>query len=293
MKGCQKICLATLCSSVFTPTMSRQYTAKSTGNISPFSKYAAASFSFHLTHGTSSAHSLALLNKFLHSTNILAWIEHIAKMGDLSILQEANHRLKGCLSRRNNDMRDDNMDLSSLEPWVTDIDRIIAIFQSCLLDSPASIYFLAPYLCPHSSIINRLFSKFSTRFRVAGLAEKSWGDRLTCYLFFNHPTAVACNDHLLAIALSDGSVSIYRNTEFSSFEPVGTVSHGGRVRQVAFDPKVTILATCSARKLSLWDVRTVDGSSFPCIWSQPLDFLACEVAFTPDGESTSHLPMLV
>lgn len=86
-----KICLATLCSSVFTPTMSRQYTPKSAGNISPFSKYAAASFSFHLTHGTSSAHSLALLNKFLHSTNILAWIEHIAKMGDLSILQEANH----------------------------------------------------------------------------------------------------------------------------------------------------------------------------------------------------------
>lgn len=248
MKGCQKICLATLCSSVFTPTMSRQYTPKSTGNISPFSKYAAASFSFHLTHDT---HSLALLNKFLHSTNILAWIEHITKMGDLSILQEANHRLKGCLSRRNNDMRDDNMDLSSLEAWVTDIDRIIATFQSCLLDSPASIYFLVPYLCPHSSIINRLFSKFSTLFRVAGLAEKSWGDWLTCYLFSDLPTAVACNDRLLAIALSDGSVSIYRNTEFSSFEPVGTVSHGGRVRRVAFDPKVSIPATCSARKLSL------------------------------------------
>ncbi|KAK0737274.1 hypothetical protein B0T21DRAFT_364791 [Apiosordaria backusii] len=278
-----KVCLTTLCGSDFTPPTSRQFAPETTKNISPFATYAIASFSFHFTHGTLSRDTLALLDKFLRS-NVLTWIENIARLGDVSILQEANHRLNGYLAAQTNDPQHDNIEIDNLAAWVTDIDRIIATFQSCLLASPRAIHFLVPYLCPPTSIVNQLFSKPSTRFRIKGLAEKGWGDRLTCYLFSEHPTAVACSDRLLAIGLFDGQVMIYQNTEFNSFEPVSTVSHGTRVRQVAFDPRASVLASCSARRLALWDVHLVDGPSFPCIWSQSLDFLPCEVAFNPDGE---------
>ncbi|KAK4175293.1 hypothetical protein QBC36DRAFT_347212 [Triangularia setosa] len=210
-----KVCLTTLCGSDFTPPTSRQSSSKTTKNIACFAAYAAASLLFHFTHGTLSTNSLKLLNKFLHS-NILT-------LGDMSILLESNHRLKADLAVQTNDTPHDSMELSSLVAWITDINRIIA--------TPPSIHFLVPYLCPPTSIINRLFSKPNTRFKIKGLAEK------------NHPTAVACSGRLLAIGLLGGKVLIYRNTKFNSFEPVATVSHGIRVRQVAFNHRASILAS--------------------------------------------------
>lgn len=91
------------------------------------------------------------------------------------------------------------------------------------------IYFLVFYFCLYLLIINWLFLKFSILFRVVGFVEKSWGDWLICYLFFDFFIVVVCNDCLLVIVLFDGSVLIYWNIEFSLFEFVGIVLYGGRV----------------------------------------------------------------
>ncbi|KAK4196077.1 hypothetical protein QBC40DRAFT_235130 [Triangularia verruculosa] len=282
-----EICLTTLCGSEFAPPKAFQAASNRTNNMSPFAAYAAASFSFHFAYSAPPSDAeLSLMDRFIRS-NVLTWIEKAAQNGDLSVLQQASSRLRGYLAKRSNQKLHGSMEIKTLAAWLTDLDRMIAVFNSCLLESPLSIHFLVPYLCPPTSVMNKTFARPSRGLNIKGFVEQRWGDRLTCRLLSEEPLAIACCDRLLAVGLLSGKIELYLNTKVVTFQSIGSVMHDaagkGRIR-LEFNADSSILASCCTRKLALWDVRSVDGSSFPCIWTQSCDLGISRVpTFTPDG----------
>ncbi|KAJ5622908.1 hypothetical protein N7490_011513 [Penicillium lividum] len=281
-----EVCLTILCSADFSPPRARRAGMKSGGTVlSPLSDYALHNFSYHLVQGSSAAiNPLKLLNKFLRS-NVLVWIEKIASTGNIWNLQLTAQRLKAYLSRRAKYEPPVSIEIQTIAAWATDMHHIAAAFHSNLLTSPSSIYFIIPYLCPPKSIIAQLFGKPSKRLRVTGQFEEDWNDRLACYLFPEKATAVASSTRLMAAGLANGDIRIYHITGSGTFDPAGNLAHGKRLRHLAFNQPSSLLASCSVRKLILWDVDASHGPSFSPLWSLDIDFTPSCMAFHPDGRS--------
>lgn len=282
-----EVCLNTLCGGEFAPPRIRRGTghgAKKSAN-STLASYAATNFGYHLMHSSSSVDGLLIqLNSFLRS-NVLTWIERLAESGDLSILQQTSHRLKAYLARRAKYHPPVSVEVQTIAAWANDIHHLVAAFHSALLASPSSIHFLIPHFCPPASIIRQLFAKPTKRLRMTGSLDEDWNDRLTSYLFSGEATSVACYERLLAVGLKNGDVKMYDTAGFGTFESMGTLTHGRKVRQLAFDPSSSFLVSCSVRSLMLWDVRRSSGPSFPCLWTRDLDFTPDQVLFDKKGDS--------
>jgi WD40 repeat protein len=283
-----EVCLKVLCSPDFVPLNipRRGTTTGGTGTVHmPLLNYATYNFSYHLVHGSSSATApLTLLSKFLKS-NVLAWIERIASTGSLENLQLTAQRLKAYLGRRAKYEPPVSMEIRTVAAWAADMYRISAAFHSSLLRSPSSIYFLIPHFCPPKSIIRQLFAKPTKRLKIMGQVEDDWNDRLACYLFPEEASAVASSVRLLAVGLANGDIRTYYISGSGTFDAAGTLTHGKRIRHLAFNPSSSLLASCSARKLIVWDVRESRGPSFTCLWSQDIDFTASCMVFHPGGSS--------
>ncbi len=159
-----EVCLQLLCGKEFSPPPRpsvRRQDCLSKEARSPLSDYAVINFSYHMMHSSSSADgTLVLLAKFLQ-TNILTWVERVARSGDLAVLLQTARRLKGYLARRAKCLQPIGSEVQTVEAWAVDISHLLAAFGSNLLVSPSSIHFLIPQLCPPSSIIHRLFARRS------------------------------------------------------------------------------------------------------------------------------------
>ncbi|KAJ5178230.1 uncharacterized protein N7500_000929 [Penicillium coprophilum] len=282
-----EVCLDVLCSSnLVPPNVSRRGTTTGgTGNVHmPLLDYATYNFSYHIVHSSSSAKApLTLLSKFLKS-NVLTWIERIAKTGSLEDLQLTAQRLKAYLGRRAK-YEPVSMEIQTVAAWAADMYRISGAFHSSLLRSPSSIYSLIPHFCPPKSIIRQLFAKPTVRLKIVGRIEDDWNDRLACYLFPKEASAVASSFRLLAVGLANGDIRTYYISGSGTFDAAVTLSHGKRIRQLAFNRSSSLLASCSARKLMVWDVHESRSPSFTCLWSQDIDFTSSCIVFHPDGSS--------
>ncbi|KEY66276.1 hypothetical protein S7711_02741 [Stachybotrys chartarum IBT 7711] len=285
-----EICLEILCSADFSPPRVRRGNAASKGNTSrssiqkatsssPLANYAALNFSYHLIHGSSATDAnFILLNKFL-TTNVLTWIEKAAEMGSLAVLHLAAERLKTYLGRRAKYQSPVNVETQTVTTWSADLYHLVAAFHSNLLDSPSSIHHLIPYLCPARSMIRQLFARSSKKLRVTGSMEEEWTDRLTSYLFPDEASAVAYSNRLVAVGLNNGEIRMYHATGSKTFANAGTLRHGKKVRQIVFSQSSSLLASCSARKLMLWDVHASQSPAFPCLWKRDLNFTPSHVVF--------------
>lgn len=281
-----EICLEVLCGTGFAPPRNRRRTAIS-GNtaLSPLSDYAAAHFSYHLVHSSGPADApLALLNKFLRS-NVLTWIERMANTGNVWLLELTARRFKTYLGRREDYQPPTGVEAQTVLAWAVDIHHIFADFQSSLLGLPSSIYSLVPPLCPSKSMIRQLFGKPTRQLRLVGPVDEDWSDRLERHVFPVQACAIACCARFLAVGLVDGSVKIYHIAGSGTFGLVGTLIHGRRPRRLTFNRSSSVLASCSARRLAVWDINAPRGSSFPCLWSRDLDFTPSHMSFHPDGNS--------
>ncbi|KZL79517.1 hypothetical protein CI238_05843 [Colletotrichum incanum] len=282
-----EICLSLLCGVDFAPPRTRRGgTNVKAMALSPLSDYASLNFSYHLLQGSSAADSLLiLLNKFLRS-NILTWIERTAATGNLWTLQLTAQRLKTYLGRRAKYQSPVSMESQTVITWANDIYHILAAFHTILLASPSSIHFLIPHFCPPKSMIRRLFAKPAKRLRIVGAMEEDWNDRLTGYLFPDDATAVACCSRFLAVGLANGDIRIFHLAGSGTFGSAGTLTHGKKVRLLVFSRSSSLLVSCSARKLFLWETRGSSGpSSYPCIWSQNIDFTPGSMSFDPEEKS--------
>ncbi|KAL7791473.1 hypothetical protein V8C37DRAFT_402997 [Trichoderma ceciliae] len=233
--------------------------AKSASTIPPDSSlldYASAFFSEHIYRCSSGDDALMdELCTFLGS-NVLSWIEHIAKGGDLSHITRAAMNLRRYSGRRAKYVPPTDLSNSIVEGWVTDLIRVAAKFQSQLLTCPRSIHRLIPPLCPSDSMICRTFSKDlrSSTFIVKGLPAGTWDDCLSRIDFQKgQATSVSHGDTFFAVGLSTGKVFLYN---VGSVQLQLTMTHPERVKILQFSQDDEYLASCGAKHMVLWNPKS-------------------------------------
>ena len=267
------ICLTHLNGQNFHSRVSRRAVASAghAGNFA-FDEYACSNFSYHLAHSHSTAAGLfSLLATFLNS-NVLTWIERIAKTGKLGGFMTANQKLKHYLPRQLERSAPFDAEYRNVSAWVNDLTHLVTIFGSNLIVSPSSIHALIPPLCPTSSIIHKLFAG-RCRHKVICSTNENWDERLSCLLFPSTAKSVASNDRYVAVGLVDGTIRVF---DSATLEGVTTLDHGEPVRQLAFGNISNVLVSCSPKKLTLW------GSQHTLIWSVSIINVAFSVCFNPD-----------
>lgn len=145
-------CLKYLLSDDLKYTKQRRSAAPDTTCKTPMAVYACLHFSEHISRCSSSSDDLfGKLVKFFN-TNVLSWIECVAKLGDLDCLIRTSRHLSNYLRRRSMHLPRIPGDLDS---WVVDLPRIVTQFGVNLTSSPAAIHTLVPPFCPRNSAIFR------------------------------------------------------------------------------------------------------------------------------------------
>ncbi|KAL7945337.1 hypothetical protein V8C42DRAFT_54964 [Trichoderma barbatum] len=218
--------------------------------------YASTFFSEHIYRCSSGDDGLMdELCNFL-STNVLSWIEYVAKSGDIGHITRAAMNLRGYLGRRAKYVPPTDLSVSIVEGWVTDLIRVAAKFQHQLLTSPRSIHRLIPALCPSDSMIFRTFSRDlrSANFIVKGLPAGTWDDCLSRLDFQKgQATAISHGDAFFAVGLSNGRIFLYNA---GSLQLQQTMTHPERVKIIQFSQDDEYVASCGAKSMVLWKPKT-------------------------------------
>ncbi|GAB1317214.1 NACHT domain-containing protein [Madurella fahalii] len=259
-----EVCLGYLTGKDFAPPRGRRKsssTAKTQGEL-VLADYTCVHFAFHLAHCSSSIDApLLLLDTFL-SSNVLTWIDHVARRGSLMTLIKAVQNLRAFLSRRAKyrPLLDKQSRLASA--WITDLTHIAAAFGSNLIDLPSCIYVMVPAISPPQSIIHRQFAKDSRQYKLLGVPDaRNWDDRISCFIYENKATAVAASEQYLAVGLSKGTIMLYNSV---TLQLASTLTHGESIRCLAFGAETGCLVAYGARKISFWD------SHRDCLWTKTM-----------------------
>lgn len=233
--------------------------AKSTSTVpldSSLLDYASTFFSEHIYRCSSGDDVLMEEICTFLKTNVLSWIEHVAKGGDISHITRAAMNLRGYLGRRAKYVPPTDLSVSIVEGWVTDLIRVAAKFQSQLLTSPRSIHRLIPPLCPSESMISRTFSRDlrSATFVVKGLPAGTWDDCLSRLDFQKgQATAVCHGDGFFAVGLSNGKIFLYNA---GSLQLHLAITHPERVKFLQFSQDDEYVVSCGAKSMVLWRPTT-------------------------------------
>jgi WD40 repeat protein len=218
--------------------------------------YACEYFSDHLYMSTSEDPSnWNLLFKFLQ-TNTGIWIESLAKMGNLRPIPRTAKNLQGYMKRRLKYTSILDTTRDDLEMWSTDLLRLHGKFGSHLHLSPSSIHSIIPALCPsESNLAAKNASRLpQSRLHIRGVIEQSWND---CLIQIDYPArqtgALAHGDRYVAVALSDGTVTIYYH---DSAHPRSVHDHGERVKSLSFSNNDQYLASSGLKTVKVWDIAS-------------------------------------
>ncbi|KAL2257576.1 hypothetical protein VTK26DRAFT_9458 [Humicola hyalothermophila] len=249
---------------------------------SAFDEYASTNFSYHLAHcspSESTLELLPLLGTFV-SSNVLTWIERVAKTGRLSLLMRTIQNLKVYLGRQVATSSPLDSDYQLTARFVDDLMRLSAIYGPNLLSMPSSIYSLVPLLCPKSSIIHWKFGK-QLKQQVLCDFNNDWDERLTSFTFSSRVMSIACADQFFAVGLNDGSIRVYRQ---STFELINTMHQGEPVRRLANGNITGTLASAGLKTIKVWGARQT------LLWSAPIPEQQLSLRFSLD-DSKLYVPL--
>lgn len=235
-------------------------------------EYACSNFSYHLLHSHSvSGTTFTRVVDFFESKT-LVWIEHMAKMGRLSLFMRTIKNLKPYLSRQLETSPPFSQNYQDLLAWVDDLTHIVSIFGQTLIDSPEAIYTLVPPLCPSSSFIHRKFASSCPQ-EIITSSNRDWDERLSCINFQSSAKCIASSDHHFAAGLTNGMIKIFSN---STFEEVAVLRHGAPVRHLAFGNVTNTLVSCSPKAVSVWSPQQ------ELLWTKSISGIASSVCFNVD-----------
>lgn len=239
--------------------------------------YACTFFSDHLCRASSlRPEPWDALNDFLNS-NVLSWIEYLAKIGDLYYVTRTAMNIKAYLARRAEHFAPIYQQVQDVDAWAIDLIRLSARFRNNLIAMPSSIYWLVPPMCPSESIIARKFASPHRGLIVKGLVSKTWDDCLAQFSYCDsQATAIDYGDRSFAVGLSTGKVFVYQSI---SSQVSLTMDHLERVKILQFGSGDKLLASSSFRKILVWDLST--GHS---IWSFKTSHQVLAVAFANENE---------
>ena len=216
--------------------------------------YACTYFSDHLRRGTSEGLiEWSLLCKFF-DTSVLSWIEHLASMGKARHISRSAYNIQSYLSRRIKHISPLSPQKARVEAWIIDLIRISVKFRQIISTMPSSIFTLIPAMCPAKSMIRKLHNDRFRGIAVVGLADETWDDYLVHMEYHTHqPTAVAYGNHVLAVALSNGTIFLYH---WDSIEVKCQMNHEERILLLTTSKCGNWIASGGFRKVRVWHART-------------------------------------
>lgn len=247
------------------------------GERSPFLDYASVSLFDHIHHVDATDDEIIFaLTKFMSSSNVLSWIEYIARSSDLTRLIQAGKVLRAFLQKRSRKLSPLGKDVALLNSWATDLLRLVTKFGKDLLSSPSSIFHLIPPFCPQESAPRTNFAASTRGITVLGLSASDWDDCASTVFEPNEQFhALACSEKHFAIGTFSGNIVIY---SASTCQETQRLRHGEPVRLLYFGKTTGLLAAAGARSIQTWDLATSQQ-----IWEFQTPQLCMSLA-TTDGD---------
>ena len=229
-----------------------------------FSAYACSALHEHIRFVSSTDDDLFFeLIKFLNSSNILSWIEHLAQVPDLTCIIQTGRSLRKYLQRRSRSVSPIGKDIATMDSWSTDLVRLVAKFGKTMSASPASIFHLIPPFCPPESAPRKQFAASTRGITVVGLSATSWDDCLSTIVRPSEQlTAVACCDTYFAVGSSNGRFAVYNEM---TCQEIQELHHSEPVRMLQFGQSGSVVASSGMKIIRLWDV-----DSWQQLWQQDL-----------------------
>lgn len=273
-----EVCLTYLCGEELHSSKSRKGSvvkpSKPSEN-SVFASYAATYFSYHLAESSSAIDlPLMLLDQFFH-TNVLSWVELVARARSLATLLQTSRNLKAYLERRAKYRSPLGKEVQRVQAWTDDLIRLVGAFGRSITAFPGSIHLLVPPLCPQNSMIFREFNDVSRSLKVVGISDEDWDDRISCIVYNEgQALSISSRESRLAVGLSTGNILLYKTT---TFEEIKTLCHLEPVRHIAFAGNEGLLASCGRKRLVLWDTQT--GAQ---LWHTEVDVHILSMSFNAE-----------
>lgn len=244
-------CLKILCSAELQPPRSQRQLSiqrPKTRKPSALLDYAIHQFSENLYLASSENDELLIqLDRFFR-TNILSWIELIARQGSLHPLIRLSKNLKSYLDRRAKYISPLGAEVQNLDSWSTDLSRLATKLGPALLENPDSIYFLIPPLCPSGSAIHQRFAKRLDGLAIVGHVESTWDD-CTASVGLGEDsiaTAASSGQGLISVGMLSGSIELF---DSHSFQKIAVLQANAPVDLV--HPMDKGIAACTTKSVLL------------------------------------------
>lgn len=248
-------CLQYLASSAMNPPQYGRLRAHSAvPSRGAFVSYACHHFFDHIPH----LHSLdqdflTKMTAFLGSSNVLCWIEYLARQSSLHRLTAASRIFQSYSKKSSKHLTTSTKGLQLLNWWATDLVRLVSKFGRHLAAFPPSIFRLIPVFCPALTPLEKQITKSAHEIYVLGLSYTTWDD---CVANLPHPSescyALASSRTHFAIGMSSGKIFIY---DADTCQKEIILQHQGWVSLLHFGESGTRLVSVGFKKIRLWDSR--------------------------------------
>ncbi|KAL8734126.1 MAG: hypothetical protein Q9166_001611 [cf. Caloplaca sp. 2 TL-2023] len=244
----------------------------------PFVAYANFSLFDHITHvDATDEEVLSALAKFMSSSNVLSWIEYIARSSDLTRLIQAGKMLRSFLHNRFNQVSPPGKDVSLLDNWAIDLLRLVTKFGKDLLSSPSSIFHLIPPFCPPESALRKNFAASARGIPALGLSATKWDDCASTIIEPNEQFhALACSEKNFAVGTFSGNIVLY---SAETCQETQRLHHCETVRLLHFGKTTKFLAAAGAKTIRTWDLTTSEQ-----VWEFETTQLCMSLATTEGDE---------
>ncbi|KAI7786820.1 hypothetical protein LA080_002290 [Diaporthe eres] len=235
---------------------------------SVFASYACEAAHEHVNKSSAlDSEILAALATFLR-TNVLSWIEELAKREKLDAVLRFAQVLKVFLRRKSRTDLLLGEEVVIIEDWSIDLVKLVSKFGRQLLMHPESILHIIPAFCPPDTAPHWQFSRgMGATLTVSGLSSRSWDDCL-CTLVLSSPqqlasgmirrerlNSIATTDNNFCIGTSLGRIAIF-NDQTSLEETV--LDHQQPVLHLEYAISQSLLASASKRLIRLWNTETCE-----------------------------------
>ncbi|KAJ5519087.1 hypothetical protein N7453_001509 [Penicillium expansum] len=222
---------------------------------SAFVSYACDSFFEHIMHlSWTDKIVLSGLAKFFNSSNVLSWIEYIAKYSDLHRLIQTGKALRVFLQGSSVQASPFVKELATLSSWATDLIRLVMKFGTNLKDHPQSIFHLIPPFCPPATAPWKQFASTARSINVRGLRAETWDDCLSTIVNTHEQySSLASSTTQFAIGSFSGGISLFKQV---TFEETGSLQHEEPVGLLKFGDSENTLVSAGSKSIRIWDLAS-------------------------------------
>lgn len=251
-------CLKYLSGGDLLPVKSRRLALGQAGDDrSPFMDYASVALFDHISGSMDHVHELVPpLVAFLESSNVLYWVEHLAKGSELSRLLQAGKSLGRILKQANvASISGISADMKVLAAWSVDLVRLVSKFGKQLKSHPQAIHGIIPPLCPQESSLYKRFSS-PRGLHLVGSISPVWDD---CAAILNFDrgetvTVAASTELYFAVGTLIGkNIVIYDDR---ACQETKRLNNGEPVMSLTFGSTAKFLAAAGPKSVKVWAVET-------------------------------------